>query len=602
MAKNRKNKPDDVKIIPENEAPTQEQTAPIEAAEIADSTPPPEMTAEEIVVLEHEGEAALHEVGNDGLEPPTSLDIPVPGDEVVSEEQKTEEVSDSILSPEVTTEETAALEHKEEIVSDEIGNDRTESPALDIPTPTDKIVSEEQEPAPHEINDNGMEPPITFNVPAPGDIVVSFDKINEIISEKKTTEEVEQNALEKDSLTEGEVSPEKSGKEVENTPSDISAEKSGKKTTRSDKQEKGSKTEKPTKDELSARGQKGAQIRKGRKQNVIDFLDGKSPTPFPGEKTTPSSLPEQPKESEEAPHATEPEQPQEPKEAPRSTEPEQIVYLKLSELYAFKDHPFQVRNDDEMAAMVESVKDKGVTQPAIVRPREDGGYEMVSGHRRQKASELAGFEDMPCIIRNLTDEQAITQMVEDNTNQRENILPSERAKALQMQLEAIKQQGVRTGNGQRSNEVVAERNKMTVKQVQRYIKLNELVPDLLKMVDEKKIAFTPAVELAFIKPKNQKYIAIAIEGQQSAPSLSQAQRMRDLDQKKLLNPDMIDGIMLEEKKEVDKVILSSQELGQYFGKEKTPREMKDTIMKLLEENKDKLKDISAPEKKSEQEK
>ncbi|WP_242992301.1 ParB/RepB/Spo0J family partition protein [Faecalicatena contorta] len=447
-----------------------------------------------------------------------------------------------------------------------------------------------------------MEPPITFNVPAPGDIVVSFDKINEIISEKKTTEEVEQNALEKDSLTEGEVSPEKSGKEVENTPSDISAEKSGKKTTRSDKQEKGSKTEKPTKDELSARGQKGAQIRKGRKQNVIDFLDGKSPTPFPGEKTTPSSLPEQPKESEEAPHATEPEQPQEPKEAPRSTEPEQIVYLKLSELYAFKDHPFQVRNDDEMAAMVESVKDKGVTQPAIVRPREDGGYEMVSGHRRQKASELAGFEDMPCIIRNLTDEQAITQMVEDNTNQRENILPSERAKALQMQLEAIKQQGVRTGNGQRSNEVVAERNKMTVKQVQRYIKLNELVPDLLKMVDEKKIAFTPAVELAFIKPKNQKYIAIAIEGQQSAPSLSQAQRMRDLDQKKLLNPDMIDGIMLEEKKEVDKVILSSQELGQYFGKEKTPREMKDTIMKLLEENKDKLKDISAPEKKSEQEK
>lgn len=143
---------------------------------------------------------------------------------------------------------------------------------------------------------------------------------------------------------------------------------------------------------------------------------------------------------------------------------------------------------------------------------------------------------------------------------------------------------------------------MTVKQVQRYIKLNELVPDLMKMVDEKKIAFTPAVELAFIKPKNQKYIAIAIEGQQSAPSLSQAQRMRDLDQKKLLNPDMIDGIMLEEKKEVDKVILSSQELGQYFGKEKTPREMKDTIMKLLEENKDKLRDISAPEKKSEQEK
>nr|WP_330372781.1 ParB/RepB/Spo0J family partition protein [Lachnoclostridium phytofermentans] len=297
-----------------------------------------------------------------------------------------------------------------------------------------------------------------------------------------------------------------------------------------------------------------------------------------------------------------PELPPEPREAPRPGEQEQIVYLNLSELFAFKDHPFQVRNDEEMTAMVESVKDKGVTQPAIVRPREDGGYEIVSGHRRQKASELAGFADMPCIIRNMTDEQAITQMVEDNTNQRENILPSERAKALQMQLEAIKKQGARTGNGQRSNEVVAERNKMTVKQVQRYIKLNELVPDLIKMVDEKKIAFTPAVELAFIAPKSQRYIAIAIEGQQSAPSLSQAQRMRDLDQKKLLNPDVIDGIMLEEKKEADKVIISSQELSQYFGKEKTPREMKDTIMKLLEENKAKLKEVSVPQKKAEQEK
>lgn len=544
MAKNRKDKPDDVKIIPENEAPAQEQTPPIEAAEIADSTPPPEMAAEE----------------------------------------------------------TVALEHEEKNTSDEIGNDGMESSALDNPTPADEIVSEEQEAVSHETNDNGMEQPITFDIPAPGDVVVPFEKINEIISGNKTTEKAEQTAPEKDSPAENGVQPDKAGQEVEDTPSDIPAEKSGKETTLPDKQEKGSKAKKPTKEELSARGQKGAQTRKERRQNVDDFLDGKKLTPFPDRKTIPSSSPEQPKESEETPQATEQEQPQEPKEAPRSTEPEQIVYLKLSELYAFKDHPFQVRNDDEMAAMVESVKDKGVTQPAIVRPREDGGYEIVSGHRRQKASELAGFEDMPCIIRNLTDEQAITQMVEDNTNQRENILPSERAKALQMQLEAIKQQGVRTGNGQRSNEVVAERNKMTVKQVQRYIKLNELVPDLMKMVDEKKIAFTPAVELAFIKPKNQKYIAIAIEGQQSAPSLSQAQRMRDLDQKKLLNPDMIDGIMLEEKKEVDKVILSSQELGQYFGKEKTPREMKDTILKLLEENKDKLKDISVPEKKSEQEK
>ena len=154
-----------------------------------------------------------------------------------------------------------------------------------------------------------------------------------------------------------------------------------------------------------------------------------------------------------------------------------------------------------MKAMVSSVRDKGVTQPAIVRPREDGGYEIVSGHRRQKASELAGFVDMPCIVRDLTDEQAITQMVEDNTNQRENILPSERAKALKMQLEAIKHQGAKEATsgqldpkdaGRRSNEIVAERNKMTVKQAQRYIKLNDLVPDLQKMMDAGQIKFTPA--------------------------------------------------------------------------------------------------------------
>lgn len=186
-----------------------------------------------------------------------------------------------------------------------------------------------------------------------------------------------------------------------------------------------------------------------------------------------------------------PKEPEKPKDAPRRGK-EQIVYIKLNELYAFKNHPFEVRDDEEMRAMVSSVKDKGVTQPAIVRPREDGGYEIVSGHRRQKASELAGYADMPCIVRNLTDDEAITQMVEDNLNQREEILPSERAKALKMQLEAIKHQGSRTSGqidpkdaGKRSNEIVAERNKMAVKQVQRYIRLNELVPDLMKLMDEK---------------------------------------------------------------------------------------------------------------------
>jgi len=301
----------------------------------------------------------------------------------------------------------------------------------------------------------------------------------------------------------------------------------------------------------------------------------------------------------------EPEKPLEPVEAPRPDKTEEITYIKLSELHPFKDHPFSVRDDAEMRAMVESVKDKGVTQPAVVRPREDGGYELVSGHRRQKASELAGYSDMPCIVRNLTDEQAITQMVEDNTNQRESLLPSERAKAYKMQLDAIKRQGSRdngNGMGQRSNEIVAERNKMNVKQVQRYIKLNDLTPELLKMADEGVLKFTPAVELAFVSKKNQQYIAIAIEAQQSSPNLSQAQRLRELDGKKLLNPDVIDGIMLEEKKEVDKVILSTQELAPYFGREVTPREMKDTILRLLDENKGQQKDIAAPEKKNEPEK
>ena len=369
--------------------------------------------------------------------------------------------------------------------------------------------------------------------------------------------------------------------------------------------------EAPTPDKAEAPAQKEAPSKKD-KAVQKSAQPGKTEKAAPSEKT--EKAPKAPSPAKGAPEVKAPvqaETPAAPAEAPRPGKEEQIVYIKLSELHAFKNHPFQVRNDEEMKAMVSSVRDKGVTQPAIVRPREDGGYEIVSGHRRQKASELAGFVDMPCIVRDLTDEQAITQMVEDNTNQRENILPSERAKALKMQLEAIKHQGAKEATssqldpkdaGRRSNEIVAERNKMTVKQVQRYIKLNDLVPDLQKMMDAGQIKFTPAVELAYIKPKNQRYIAVAIEGQQSAPSLSQAQRMRELDQKGVLNGDVIDGIMMEDKKEVDKVILTGAELGKYFGKETTPREMKDQIIKLLDDWKGQQKEHEKPEKKTEQEK
>ena len=367
--------------------------------------------------------------------------------------------------------------------------------------------------------------------------------------------------------------------------------------------------EAPTPDKAEAPAQKEAPSKKD-KAVQKSAQPGKTEKAAPSEKT--EKAPKAPSPAKGAPEVKAPvqaETPAAPAGAPRPAKDEQIVYIKLSELHAFKNHPFQVRNDEEMKAMVSSVRDKGVTQPAIVRPREDGGYEIVSGHRRQKASELAGFTDMPCIIRDLTDEQAITQMVEDNTNQRENILPSERAKALKMQLEAIKHQGAKEATsgqldpkdaGRRSNEIVAERNKMTVKQVQRYIKLNDLVPDLQKMMDAGQIKFTPAVELAYIKPKNQRYIAVAIEGQQSAPSLSQAQRMRELDQKGVLNGDVIDGIMMEDKKEVDKVILTGAELGKYFGKETTPREMKDQIIKLLDDWKGQQKEVAKPEKKAAQ--
>ena len=406
------------------------------------------------------------------------------------------------------------------------------------------------------------------DIPLPENVVIPFEKINEIKAEK-------------------EVVPGKAAKVVD------------------DKQPKP-----PAKDAVKKEPPAPTKAPKQRKVTK----DKAAPAKTDSAKAVKAPKDKAPAKSEPPASKAEPPAKAEPVVAPRSQEVEQVVYIKLSELHPFKNHPFQVRDDDEMRAMVESVKDKGITNAAVVRPREGGGYEMVSGHRRMKASELAGFVDMPCIVRNLTDEQAITQMVEDNTTQRESILPSERAKALKMQLEAIKRQGARGDlatsgqdgpkleNGQRSNQIVADRNKMAVKQVQRYIKLNDLVPDLMKMVDAKKIAFTPAVELSYIKPKNQRYIAIAIEGQQSAPSLSQAQRRRELDQKNMLNGDVIDGIMLEEKKEVDKVIISSQELSQYFGKDKTPREMKDQILKLLDEWKGKQKEIAKPEKKAEQEK
>ena len=299
-------------------------------------------------------------------------------------------------------------------------------------------------------------------------------------------------------------------------------------------------------------------------------------------------------------------EPSAPRDATRA-EKEEIVYLNLSDLHPFKNHPFGVRDDAEMQGLVESVKAAGVNQPALVRPREDGGYEIIAGHRRQRASELAGFANMPCIVRNMTDDEAILAMTDDNLRQRETILPSEKAMSLKMQYEAIKHQGARGDSaeaGKLSLESVGQRNGMSVKTVQRYIWLNDLVPELKQTMDDGKLSFTPAVEISRVRPKHQKYIAVSIEGQQASPSKGQAKRLRELDKENKLSPDVIDGILCEEKKKEDRdVIITGAELEKFFGKEATPRQMKDQIMTLLEDWKERQPpELAKPDKKMDMEK
>lgn len=343
---------------------------------------------------------------------------------------------------------------------------------------------------------------------------------------------------------------------------------------------------------------------------------GKAAKPGKGRPTkTEKTVPEQTKppkagkthaapEEKAAPPA--PEVPPAPRDATRS-EKEEIVYLDLSDLHPFKDHPFGVRDDAEMKSLVESVRNGGVNQPALVRPREGGGYEIIAGHRRQMASQLAGYRNMPCIVRNMTDDEAILAMTDDNLRQRETILPSEKALSLKMQYEAIKHQGARGDSaeaGKLSLESVGQRNGMSVKTVQRYIWLNDLVPELKQTMDDGKLSFTPAVEISRVRPKHQKYIAVSIEGQQASPSKGQAKRLRELDKENKLSPDVIDGILCEEKKKEDRdVIITGAELEKFFGKEATPRQMKDQIMTLLEDWKERQPpELAKPDKKMDMEK
>ncbi|MCQ4829570.1 Nucleoid occlusion protein [uncultured Flavonifractor sp.] len=271
---------------------------------------------------------------------------------------------------------------------------------------------------------------------------------------------------------------------------------------------------------------------------------------------------------------------------------EKIQEIPLSELHPFKNHPFKVKDDEAMMETADSIKQYGVLVPAIARPDPEGGYELVAGHRRHRASELAEKETMPVIVRDLDDDAATIIMVDSNL-QRESLLPSERAFAYKMKLDAMKHQGERVdltcsqvGNkleGKKSSEILAEQVGQSKNQIFRYIRLTELIPELMDMVDEKKVALNPAYELSFLKKEEQVDLLDAMDSEQATPSLSQAQRLKKYSQEGHLTLDMMRVIMGEEKKsDLDRVTFTSDTLRKYFPKSYTPQRMQETIIKLLE--------------------
>ncbi|HIZ57341.1 MAG TPA: ParB/RepB/Spo0J family partition protein [Candidatus Faecalibacterium gallistercoris] len=275
-----------------------------------------------------------------------------------------------------------------------------------------------------------------------------------------------------------------------------------------------------------------------------------------------------------------------------STEPnrEQIQQIPIAELHPFKNHPFKVLDDEAMQRTVESVARFGVLAPLIARPRPEGGYEIISGHRRQHAAQLAGLTTLPVIVRNMSDDEAVIRMVDSNL-QREHILPSERAFAYKMKLEAIKNQGARSDLTSRqvvgkleAADLVGKSSDESGRQVQRFIRLTNLIPELLDLVDQKKISFNPAVELSYLTAAEQRDFLEAMQDTQNAPSLSQAQRIKKLSQEGKCTYDAIFDIMGEEKKaEMDRVTIKNEVLRKYFPKSYTPKQMQDTIIKLLEQ-------------------
>lgn len=272
-----------------------------------------------------------------------------------------------------------------------------------------------------------------------------------------------------------------------------------------------------------------------------------------------------------------------------------VQEIPLIELYPFKDHPFQVRADDEMWQLCESIRENGVLTPALARARAEGGYELISGHRRKKACEMIGLETMPVIIKEIDDDQAIVKMVDSNL-QRETLFPSERAFAYKMKLEALKRQGKRDDStcgqvdhkltGQKSRDILAEQVGESAKQISRFIRLTELIPALLKMVNGKKISFNAAVEVSYLAQKEQAVLIDFIE-QESAPSLAQAKRLKEFSQDGKLNQESMEAIMTEDRAGPQKVTLPGKRLKKYFPPDVAPSQMEETIIRLLEEWKNK---------------
>ena len=495
-----------------------------------------------------------------------------------------------------------------------------ESPGQDRPgdTPVEDAPSMQKPPAPeaaapkkaeeHTEPEQSVIPGMGEDAPArtaPGEVVVDFDKINELMSQRRASAQDAVSKAEAPSVeADGqEKAPKRRGrppKQQEGPTAEKTAKATEPRTGRPSKVDKAARDEPPSPpmDKVS----RGKKANKGKETGSGGAPASKSAKTVKPGKAAPVK--------EAAVPPPEIKLPPTPEVPPRPVEEGKIVYLKMAELHpfhTFRDHPYKVQDDKAMDDLVGTIREHGIMTPATVRPEKDGkGYEIIAGHRRHHGGTRAGLEEMPCIVREMTDLEAVREMRNSN-KQRGDPLPSELAKLLDLEVEAIKRQGARPKNdkeaeslGKLSVEIVGKEHDMNYKKVMRYIRLNSLVPELLDKVDAKQMGFMPAVELSYIRPENQRLIAVSIDGEQSSPSVKQAKRLRELDQEGKLNGDVIDGILSEEKREVDNVIISTDELNKYFGKEVTPAKMKAQILALLDEWKEKQPpELAKPEKKNE---